>query len=124
MSSAQPLARSLVFFNRREPGGGSWASDRKNKLRLFAAEGIAIREQVGVFSRAEVGHHDSHKGKIWSPDTTQLHRTGAKMKSRKPRDKRDLLLEELNVNDIPAGVDRRTFLMRSAVITSAVVITG
>jgi L-serine dehydratase len=46
------------------------------------------------------------------------------MKSRKPRDKRDFLLEELNVNDIPAGVDRRTFLMRSAVITSAVVITG
>lgn len=32
--------------------------------------------------------------------------------------------EELGTNDVPAGVDRRTFLMRYAVIGSAAVITG
>ncbi|HYI92298.1 MAG TPA: L-serine ammonia-lyase [Bryobacteraceae bacterium] len=47
------------------------------------------------------------------------------MKSEKAGDKRVLLsAEELHVNDHPAGVDRRSFMMRSAVISSAAVITG
>ena len=32
--------------------------------------------------------------------------------------------EELLAKDVPAGVDRRAFLMRSAIISSASVITG
>ena len=35
-----------------------------------------------------------------------------------------LPIDELTANNVPAGVDRRAFLMRSAVITSATVITG
>src|SRR5947199_10620145 len=32
--------------------------------------------------------------------------------------------QELNRSDVPSGVDRRTFMMRSAVIGAAAVITG
>jgi len=43
----------------------------------------------------------------------------------KPEDQRKKdFLPELNLKDIPSGVDRRTFLMRSAVIGSAAVISG
>jgi L-serine dehydratase len=47
------------------------------------------------------------------------------MKSDKSQEKTEFLpLDELHVKDIPAGVDRRTFLMRYAVIGSAAVIAG
>jgi L-serine dehydratase len=47
------------------------------------------------------------------------------MKSENRRNKAVFLpAEELNVNQIPAGVDRRAFMMRSAIISSAAVITG
>ena len=47
------------------------------------------------------------------------------MKSEKLREKTVFLpSEELSVNNVPAGVDRRAFMMRSAVISSAAVITG
>src|SRR3954470_6774154 len=45
------------------------------------------------------------------------------MKSEKPRDKTDLL-PKLDLEDIPAGVDRRAFLMRTAMIGSVAVLTG
>jgi L-serine dehydratase len=45
------------------------------------------------------------------------------MKPQNPRDKKDLL-PDLNTGEIPAGVDRRTFLMRSAILGSAAVIAG
>ena len=47
------------------------------------------------------------------------------MKSQNDRDTKVFLpLDELNATNIPSGVDRRAFLMRSAVISSAVLITG
>ena len=47
------------------------------------------------------------------------------MKSKNCREKTPFLLpEELNVNDVPAGVDRPAFPMRSAIISSAAVISG
>jgi len=47
------------------------------------------------------------------------------MKTDKPNRPTPLLPDaELNLTGIPPGVDRRTFLMRSAVITSAAIITG
>jgi L-serine dehydratase len=45
------------------------------------------------------------------------------MKPQNPRDKKDLF-PDLNTGEIPAGVDRRTFLMRSAILGSAAVIAG
>src|SRR4051794_37191293 len=45
------------------------------------------------------------------------------MKSEKPRDKTDLL-PKLDLEDIPAGVDRRAFLMRASMIGSVAVLTG
>ena len=45
------------------------------------------------------------------------------MKSEKRRDKSDFL-PKLNLEDVPAGVDRRAFLMRTALIGSAAVMTG
>src|SRR3954468_17196782 len=45
------------------------------------------------------------------------------MKSEKPRDNTDLL-PKLDLEDIPAGVDRRAFLMRTAMIGSVAVLTG
>src|SRR5438270_77602 len=45
------------------------------------------------------------------------------MKFEKPRDKMDLL-PKLDLEDIPAGVDRRAFLMRTAMIGSVAVLTG
>ena len=50
---------------------------------------------------------------------------GATMKSDNHPDKTDFLpAEEIGLKAIPAGVDRRTFLMRYAVIGSAAVIAG
>jgi L-serine dehydratase len=47
------------------------------------------------------------------------------MRSQNRPDKTDFLpASDLNTKDIPAGVDRRTFLMRTAVISSAAVIAG
>lgn len=47
------------------------------------------------------------------------------MKPGNQRNKQDLIpLEELNVKHVPDGVDRRTFLMRNAVIASAALIAG
>ena len=47
------------------------------------------------------------------------------MKSQNSPDRTAFLpIDELTANNVPAGVDRRAFLMRSAVITSATVITG
>ena len=45
------------------------------------------------------------------------------MKSEKPLDKMNLL-PKLDLEDIPAGVDRRAFLMRTAMIGSVAVLTG
>jgi L-serine dehydratase len=45
------------------------------------------------------------------------------MKSEQRRNKADFL-PDLNLKDIPAGVDRRTFLMRNALIGSVAVMTG
>jgi L-serine dehydratase len=47
------------------------------------------------------------------------------MKFQNDKGRKDFLpIDELNVKNIPAGVDRRAFMMRSAVITSASLITG
>src|SRR3954469_17196345 len=45
------------------------------------------------------------------------------MKTERPRDKRDLL-PKLDLEDFPPGVDRRAFLMRTAMIGSVAVLTG
>ena len=49
--------------------------------------------------------------------------TGAIMKSDNRRDKTDLF-PQLDLKDFPAGVDRRAFLMRTAMIGSVAVLTG
>ena len=47
------------------------------------------------------------------------------MKSKNGRETTAFLLPEvLNVNDVPAGVDSRALPMRSAIISSAAMITG
>jgi L-serine dehydratase len=47
------------------------------------------------------------------------------MKSQNDRGRKDFLsIEDLNGKHVPAGVDRRAFMMRSAVITSASLIAG
>jgi L-serine dehydratase len=47
------------------------------------------------------------------------------MRSQNDQGRKDFLsIEDLNGKNVPAGVDRRAFMMRSAVITSASLITG
>src|SRR5689334_18416658 len=51
--------------------------------------------------------------------------TGANMKSKDRTDQTDILsADRKNIEDIPEGVDRRAFLMRSALISSVAVMTG
>src|SRR5262249_2942958 len=107
-TTIRACGRACTFsWHRRRPGSRSVTICRATTPTHRRCSGpLAVSFVVDCAKRASAREpHDRHQGSLRMAEA--------------PRD-----LETLDETEIPAGVDRRTFLMRSAVVGAATVLTG